>query len=49
MFEKDMDNSCYLNVRIYVDDLRPVPPGYIGAKSVNETIKRIERYEGLYY
>ena len=40
-----MDNSCYKNVRIYVDDLRPVPPGYIGAKSVNETISLIQEIE----
>lgn len=45
MFEKDMDNRGFKNVRIYVDDLRPVPPGYIGAKSVNETISLIQEIE----
>ncbi len=37
----------YLNrkIKIYVDDLRPVPSGYIGTKSVNETIALIEEIE----
>ena len=29
-------------MKIWVDDIRPVPPGYIGTKSVNETIRIIE-------
>lgn len=29
-------------MKIWVDDLRPVPTGYIGTKSVNETIALIE-------
>lgn len=38
-FEKDQ------KVKIYVDDVRPVPNGYIGTKSVNETIALIEEIE----
>ena len=30
-------------MKIWVDDLRPVPQGYIGTKSVNETIELIEK------
>ena len=32
-------------MKIWVDDLRPVPEGYVGTKSVNETIKIIEKAE----
>ncbi len=32
-------------MKIWVDDLRPVPQGYIGTKSVNETIELIEKLE----
>lgn len=32
-------------IKIYVDDVRPVPEGYIGTKSVNETIALIEYIE----
>lgn len=32
-------------MKIYVDDLRPVPSGYVGTKSVNETIRVIEAAE----
>lgn len=32
-------------VKIWVDDLRPVPMGYEGTKSVNETIALIEEIE----
>lgn len=32
-------------MKIWVDDLRPVPDGYVGAKSVNETIRIIEQAE----
>lgn len=32
-------------MKIWVDDLRPVPSGYVGAKSVNETIKLIQECE----
>ncbi len=32
-------------VKIWVDDLRPVPEGYEGTKSVNETIALIEKIE----
>ncbi len=32
-------------VKIWVDDLRPVPMGYEGTKSVNETIALIEKIE----
>ena len=32
-------------MKIYVDDLRPVPEGYVGCKSVNETIALIEKIE----
>lgn len=31
--------------QIYVDDVRPVPSGYVGTKSVNETIALIETIE----
>ena len=39
--------SIYSNqkVKIWVDDLRPVPPGYEGTKSVEETIALIEEIE----
>lgn len=39
----DFDNNT--SFKIYVDDLRPVPPGYIGTKSVYETIALIECIE----
>ena len=39
----DSDNNQ--SFRIYVDDLRPVPQGYIGTRSVNETIALIEFIE----
>ena len=32
-------------VQIWVDDLRPVPTGYEGTKSVNETIALIQEIE----
>lgn len=32
-------------VKIYVDDVRPVPKGYEGTKSVDETIALIEELE----
>ena len=32
-------------MKIWVDDLRPVPQGYVGTKSVNETIELIEKIE----
>ena len=32
-------------MKIWVDDLRPVPQGYIGTKSVNETIELIDKLE----
>ena len=32
-------------MKIWVDDLRPVPPGYTGTRSVNETIALIEKCE----
>lgn len=32
-------------VKIWVDDIRPVPADYIGTKSVNETIDLIEEIE----
>lgn len=32
-------------VKIWVDDIRPVPKGYEGTKSVNETIALIEEIE----
>ena len=34
-----------IKVKIWVDDIRPVPSGYIGTKSVNETILLIEEIE----
>ena len=33
------------SVKIWVDDIRPVPEGYEGTKSVNETIALIEEIE----
>ncbi len=33
------------NVKIWVDDIREVPDGYLGAKSVNEAISLIEEIE----
>ena len=35
----------YHGIKIWVDDLRPVPAGYVGAKSVNEAITLIEEIE----
>ena len=32
-------------VKIWVDDVRPIPVGYEGTKSVNETIALIEQIE----
>ena len=32
-------------IKIWVDDIRPVPNGYVGAKSVNDTIALIEKIE----
>ena len=32
-------------IKIWVDDVREVPEGYIGTKSVNETIMLIEKIE----
>lgn len=32
-------------MKIWLDDLRPVPEGYVGTKSVNETIRLIEKAE----
>lgn len=32
-------------MKIWVDDLRPVPKGYIGTKPVNETIRIIQNAE----
>ena len=32
-------------MKIWVDDLRPVPHGYVGTKSVNEAIELIEKLE----
>ena len=28
-------------MKIWVDDIRPIPEGYVGTKSVNETIQLI--------
>ncbi len=33
------------NIKIWVDDFRPVPEGYEGTKSVNETKELIEQIE----
>ena len=32
-------------IKIWVDDVRPVPAGYVGTKSVNETIALIREIE----
>lgn len=32
-------------IKIWVDDIRPIPNGYIGVRSVNETIALIEEIE----
>ena len=34
-----------IKVKIWVDDIRPVPSGYIGTQSVDETILLIEEIE----
>lgn len=34
-------------MKIWVDDMRPVPMGYEGTKSVNETIALIEEAESI--
>ena len=33
------------DVKIWVDDIREVPKGYVGTKSVDETIRLIEKIE----
>ena len=40
-----MSNFKNKKVKIWVDDIRPVPPEYKGTKSVNETIDLIEEIE----
>ena len=40
-----MSNYKNKKVKIWVDDIRPVPPDYEGTKSVNETIDLIEEIE----
>ena len=35
----------YSNIKIYVDDVRKAPEGYVWTKSVNETIAFIEEVE----
>ncbi len=37
--------AWYNDTKIYLDDLREVPEGYIGAHSVNEAIALIEEVE----
>ena len=37
-----MRNYKNMKVKIWVDDIRPVPAGYEGTKSVDETIALIE-------
>ena len=37
--------AWYEHAKIYLDDLRKVPDGYIGAHSVNEAISLIEEVE----
>ena len=34
-------------MKIWLDDLRPVPEGYEGAKSVNEAIQMIKEAENI--
>lgn len=34
-----------MKIRIWVDDIRPTPEGYVPAKSVNEAISIIEKAE----
>ncbi len=34
-------------MKIWLDDVRPCPLGYVLAKSVNEAIRLIERYEKI--
>ena len=36
-------------MRIWVDDVRPAPEGYVWCKSVNEAIKAIIKEEHFYY
>jgi len=40
-----MKNFKNMKVKIWVDDVRPVPMGYEGTKSVDETIALIEQIE----
>lgn len=37
--------NLYSGIKIWVDDIRPVPAGYEGTKSVEETISLIEEIE----
>lgn len=41
----NLDFEKNTSFKIYVDDVRPVPQGYIGTKSVDETIALIEYIE----
>lgn len=41
-----VQNEMEESIKIWLDDLRPIPEGYIGAKSVNEAITLIETIEG---
>ena len=36
-------------MKLWVDDVRPAPEGYVWCKSVNETIKVIIKEEHFYY
>lgn len=36
-------------IKIWVDDVRPAPAGYLWCKSVNETISEITRYIIMYH
>ena len=40
-----MSRRVEAKVKIWVDDIRPVPEGFVGVKSVNETISLIEKSE----
>ena len=42
---KEMKEMRDHNMKIWVDDLRPIPAGYEGTRSVNETIALIEETE----
>lgn len=43
MWRQNLEKGA--KIKIWVDDIREIPEGYVGTKSVNETILLIEEIE----